>query len=72
MFGKKINEAEVKNLINYEITELKLEIEKLKTHINSLRGFVNRKLSNHHDEDEDDLEKPKREMNKRDRMFVLE
>jgi len=42
MFSK-ISRAEFQDAIN-RIAALEIELEKLRTHINSLRGLINRKL----------------------------
>lgn len=69
MFGKKIREAEVKRLIDHEILDVKLEIEKLKTHVNSLRGLINRKTRDKFDEEE--TEKPEKQNNKNEVLVPI-
>jgi len=45
MFGKKIILSEDRSFIELHtrVSNLELELEKLKTHINSLRGLINRR-----------------------------
>jgi hypothetical protein len=49
MFGRKnfdIDKIERRSLTNaVSIQDLQLEVEKLKTHINSLRGLINRRMT---------------------------
>jgi len=45
-------------LIQTRVANLELEIEKMKTHINSLRGLINRKLSQELPEEKNNLKSP--------------
>jgi len=72
MFGK-ITEEKIKLMISSEVTELKLEIEKLKTHINSLRGLINRRdqFKLNKDQEEEIEENPKKDKNKKNVLIPI-
>jgi len=70
MFGKKITEEKVALMISHSTNEINLELEKLKTHINSLRGLINRRAKEKLDEEEID-EEPKKENNKNNQLVPI-
>jgi len=71
MFGKKITEEKVALMISHATNEINLELEKLKTHINSLRGLINRRAKDKLDEEEETPEEPKKENNKNNQLVPI-